>query len=176
MFDSISNAISRNLQYQLRSQHFQLFDGYPCGSIQLTIEKLRSLKVVGTAGNSDLKPNDVTSRLRDLGLNEARLEETLNIEIIGNYVSFLKRLKTQNFNIGQRNHGALKLEGFSRYEFELESIFKFLLVFSFQGSLLDAIWMYDAMQHVGPICSSPKEKLPNIDGVCVVGGDSHSSP
>jgi hypothetical protein len=37
--------------------------------------------------------------------------------------------------------------------------------------------MYDVVQHVGPIRSSPKEKgVSNIDGVCVGGGKSYSSP
>jgi hypothetical protein len=60
---------------------------------------------------------------------EARLEETLNIEVVGNSISFLKRGETQNFDIRQINHEALKLIRFSRYGFELESIFKFLLIF-----------------------------------------------
>jgi hypothetical protein len=33
--------------------------------------------------------------------------------------------------------------------------------------------MYGAMQHVGTIRSSSKEKFANIDGVRVVGGKSH---
>jgi hypothetical protein len=44
-------------------------------------------------------------------------------------MSFLKRVETQNFNTGRRNHEGLELIRFSRYDFELGSIFKFLLVF-----------------------------------------------
>jgi hypothetical protein len=35
--------------------------------------------------------------------------------------------------------------------------------------------MYGAMQHVGTIHFSSKEKFANIDGVRVVGGKSHST-
>jgi hypothetical protein len=40
-----------------------------------------------------------------------------------------KESGTQNFNTGQRDHEGLKLEGFLRYDFKLESIFKFSLFF-----------------------------------------------
>jgi hypothetical protein len=36
--------------------------------------------------------------------------------------------------------------------------------------------MYDDMTTIGPIYSSLKKSSPNIDGVCIVGGKSHSSP
>jgi hypothetical protein len=36
-------------------------------------------------------------------------------------------MEAQNFDIGQRNHEALKLVGFLRYDLEIESILKFLL-------------------------------------------------
>jgi hypothetical protein len=37
--------------------------------------------------------------------------------------------------------------------------------------------MHDGMHHVGPICSSPKEKLlPNIDGIHIVGGKVALTP
>jgi hypothetical protein len=57
-------------------------------------------------------------------------------------------METQNFDIGQRKQEGLKLEGFSRYDFELESIFKFPLVFK-----VCFLMQYesDVMQHVGPI-------------------------
>jgi hypothetical protein len=53
----------------------------------------------------------------------------MNIEVVGNSISFIKRGETHNFDNRQRNHEALKLIEFSRYDFELESIFKFLLIF-----------------------------------------------
>jgi hypothetical protein len=34
-----------------------------------------------------------------------------------------------DFDIGRRNYEAVKLVGFSRYDYDLESIFKFILVF-----------------------------------------------
>jgi hypothetical protein len=55
-------------------------------------------------------------------------------------------VKTQNFDIGRRNHEVLKSIGFSRYDFELDLIFlcffwivSFHYMIDFQGSLLDAI-------------------------------------
>jgi hypothetical protein len=56
-----------------------------------------------------------------------RLEETLNIKVVWNFISSLKRVETKNFDTGQRNQEGLKLVGFLRYYFEFESIFKFLL-------------------------------------------------
>jgi hypothetical protein len=53
----------------------------------------------------------------------------MNIEVVGNFLSFLKRVETQNCGTGRMDHEGLKLEGFSRYDFKLESIFKFLLIF-----------------------------------------------
>jgi hypothetical protein len=47
---------------------------------------------------------------------------TLNIEIVGNSISFLKRVESQKFDTERRNHEALKLIGFSRYDFKLELI------------------------------------------------------
>jgi hypothetical protein len=60
---------------------------------------------------------------------EARLGKTLNIEVVGDSIRFLKRVETQNFDIRQGNHEVLRLEGFSGYDFKSESFFKFLLVF-----------------------------------------------
>jgi hypothetical protein len=59
------------------------------------------------------------------GLNWSKIGGTLDIEVVGNFISFVKRGETQNFDNRRRNHEALKLIGFSRYAFELESIFKF---------------------------------------------------
>jgi hypothetical protein len=60
---------------------------------------------------------------------EARFEGILNIKIVGNSIRFLKRVKIQNFDAWRRKHEALNLEGFSRWDFELEPIVKFLLGF-----------------------------------------------
>jgi hypothetical protein len=72
---------------------------------------------------------EVTYRLRTLGLNEARSKGMLNIKVIGNYIDSLRRVKTQNFDVGRMKWEGLKLKGFLSYDFELESIFKFPLVF-----------------------------------------------
>jgi hypothetical protein len=81
------------------------------------------------------EPKEVTYQLRTLGLNEARSNGTLNIKVIGNYISFLKRGETQNFDIRRRNHEALRLIGFSRYGFQLESIFKFCFLMQYDSML-----------------------------------------
>jgi hypothetical protein len=61
-----------------------------------------------------IEPNEAIYPLRKLSLMEVRSTETLNIKIIGKSVRFLKRVETQNFDIGRRNNEALKLIGFSR--------------------------------------------------------------
>jgi hypothetical protein len=43
---------------------------------------------------------EVTYRLQNLGLIEARSVDTQNSEVIGNSISFLKRVETQNFKTG----------------------------------------------------------------------------
>jgi hypothetical protein len=49
--------------------------------------------------------------------------------------------ETQNFDTGRRNHELLKLEGISRYDFELEMIFfSFFLVFK-----VHFLMKYDSM-------------------------------
>jgi hypothetical protein len=52
----------------------------------------------------------------------------------------------------------------------------FLVFFGFQGSLLATIRMHHAMTTSGPIDPHQKKSSQNIDGVRVVGGNSHSSP
>jgi hypothetical protein len=74
------------------------------------------------------KPKEVTYRLQDLILEEPRPKETLNIKVIGDFINSLKRVEMQDFDIGWRNYEAVKLVGFSRCDYELESICKFLLV------------------------------------------------
>jgi hypothetical protein len=54
----------------------------------------------------------------------------LNIEVIGDFIKSLKRVEMQDFDVGRRNYEAVESVGFSRYDYELESIFKFLLVFN----------------------------------------------
>jgi hypothetical protein len=58
-----------------------------------------------------------------LGWIEARIAETLNNKDVGNFISFIRRVGTQNFDIGRKEHEGLKLKEFSRYDFESESIF-----------------------------------------------------
>jgi hypothetical protein len=65
------------------------------------------------------------------------LVETLNNNTVGNFISSLRRVGTQNFNIRRMNYEMVKLVGFSRYDYELESIF--LIFFCFQDLLLDAM-------------------------------------
>jgi hypothetical protein len=61
---------------------------------------------------------------------ESRFVETMNRKIVENLIRFLERVETQNFDTGRRNHEGSKFKGFSRYDFESESIFlKFRLVF-----------------------------------------------
>jgi hypothetical protein len=42
------------------------------------------------------KLKEVTYRLRNLGLEEVRPKETLNIKVIGDFINSLKGVKTQN--------------------------------------------------------------------------------
>jgi hypothetical protein len=104
------------------------------------------LKVVGDCWKFWFEPKEVTYRLQNLSLIAARSEKTLNIKVVGNSISFLERVETQNFDTGRRNHEVLKSIGFSRYDFELDLIFlsffwivSFHYMIDFQGSLLDAI-------------------------------------
>jgi hypothetical protein len=53
----------------------------------------------------------------------------MNIKVIGDFINSLKRVKTRNFDIERMKRDGLKLEGFFSYDFELESFFKFLLIF-----------------------------------------------
>jgi hypothetical protein len=55
--------------------------------------------------------------------------ETLNIKVVEDFINSLKRVKTKDLDIGRRYYEAVKLVGFSRYDYELESFCKFLLVF-----------------------------------------------
>jgi hypothetical protein len=122
-----------------------------------------------------IKPNGVIYWLRNLSLIEAKSRETLNIEVVGNSTSLLKRVQTQNFDTGWRNHKGSKLMGFSRYDFELESIFfKFLLFFRVRFLMQYECMMSSNMSALY-VPHQKKKILPNIDSVCIVGGKSRSS-
>jgi hypothetical protein len=71
----------------------------------------------------------VQGGFRVLSAIKARSREKLDIKVIENSISFVRREETQNFDAGRKDHEGLKQKWFSRYDFELESIFKFLLVF-----------------------------------------------
>jgi hypothetical protein len=130
--------------------------------------------------------NSVLDRSRYLGKFgiwahfQWKTDRTWNIKIIDHFIAFLTRGRAQGFDIGWKNYGALKLDRFSRYDFELESIFKFLLVFNsigldnFQGS------SYLCKCQIMGKCQSYKfltkrKVLPNIDSIHIIGGKSHSS-
>jgi hypothetical protein len=120
------------------------------------------------------KLKEVTYRHRNLGLEEERTKETLNIKIVGDFINSLKRVGTQNFDIRRRNYEAVNFIGFSRYDYDLELIFfKFLLVFKI------CFWMqHECMMSCNMSAlyvPHQNKRLPNIDGVCIIGGNSHSS-
>jgi hypothetical protein len=64
----------------------------------------------------------------------------MNIKVIGGFIHSLKRVETQNFDIRQMKWEGLKMKGFLSYDLELESIFKFLLVF-----IVCFLMQYDSM-------------------------------
>jgi hypothetical protein len=132
------------------------------------------------------RQNSVLDRLRYLGKFgiwahfQWKTDRTWNIKIIEHFIAFLTRGRAQGFDIGWKNYGALKLDRFSRYDFELESIFKFLLVLTsigldnFQGS------SYLCKCQIMAKCRSytfltKRKVLPNIDSIHIIGGKSHSS-
>jgi hypothetical protein len=107
-------------------------------------------------------------------LEEPRPKETLNINVIGDFINSPKRVETQNFDIGRRNFEAVKLVGFSRYDYDLELIFKILLVFK-----ICFLMQYECMMSCDMsslYVPYQKKRLPNIDGIRIIGGNSHSSP
>jgi hypothetical protein len=67
------------------------------------------------------EPQEVTYQLRNLILEEPRPKETMNIKVIGDFINSLKRVETQNFDIGRMKREGLKLKGFLSYDFDLES-------------------------------------------------------
>jgi hypothetical protein len=64
------------------------------------------------------EPKEMTYRLRNLSLKKAWSEETLHVEVVGNFISSLKRVETQNFDIRRRDHEGFNLEGFSSCDFK----------------------------------------------------------
>jgi hypothetical protein len=76
-------------------------------------------------------PPDGQGRMKDLqgGSFEMRSKLTLNTKVIGDFISSLEMVETQNFDTGWKNNEGLKLIGFSRYDFQLKSIIKFLSIF-----------------------------------------------
>jgi hypothetical protein len=72
----------------------------------------------------------------------------------------------QDIDIERRNYEAVELVGFSRYDYELESIFKFLLNFK-----VCFLIQYECMMacNMSVLYVLTKRKsLPNIDGIRVV--------
>jgi hypothetical protein len=128
-FYSISNAISGSIQNQHHSSPSQPSNSYTSATIGPMIRKLWVLRFVGSCWKFLFKPKELTYRLRNLGLEEAIPKETMNINVVVDFINSLKRVETQNFDIRRRNYEAVKLVGFSRYDYDLESVFKFLLVF-----------------------------------------------
>jgi hypothetical protein len=104
----------------------------------------------------------------------ARFVGALSIEVIENSICFLGGEKTQNFDTGQMIQKWLRLEGFSRYDFELESIFKLLLGFQLIFQMQYECMMPCNMSALY-IPYHNKKSSPNIDDVCIVSGNLHSS-
>jgi hypothetical protein len=68
----------------------------------------------------------------------------------------------------------LKLKGFLRYDFELELILKFPLVFK-----VCFLMQYECMMSYNMLALyvlTKRKGVPNIDDVRVIGGKTHSSP
>jgi hypothetical protein len=101
--------------------------------------------------------------------------ETLNNKVIGDVINSLKRVEMQDFDIKRRNYEAVELVRFSRYDYELELIFlKFLLVFK-----IYFVIQYECMMSCNMLAlyvPHQKKRLPNIDGIRILGDKSHSSP
>jgi hypothetical protein len=97
----------------------------------------------------------------------------MNIKVIRKFIYLLKRVETHNFDIGRRNQEALKLIRFLRYDFELESIFNFLLVFK-----INFLMQYECMMSCNrsALYVPHKKSSPKIDGVRIVNGKTQSSP
>jgi hypothetical protein len=77
-----------------------------------------------------VEPKEGAYRLQNLIIEELKPKETMNIKVIGDFINSIKRVETQNFDIRRTKQEGLQLKGFLSYDFKLESIFKFLLVFT----------------------------------------------
>jgi hypothetical protein len=114
----------------------------------------------------------VTYQLQNLGLEEVRPKETLNIKVVGDFINSPRRVETSNFDIRRRNYEAVKLVGFSRRDYGLESIFFFLFLLVFKICFL---MQYEYMISCN-MCAlhvpHQKKRLSNIDDVRVVGGET----
>jgi hypothetical protein len=111
---------------------------------------------------------EVTYRLWNLGQNDTRSTEALNIKVIGNFINSLKRVETQNFDIIRRKHEGLKLKGFSRYDFKLELIFLSFFWFSRLASWCNKNVRCHATYRPYTFLTKRKSSS-NIDGICIVG-------
>jgi hypothetical protein len=99
----------------------------------------------------------------------------MNTKVLDNFITFLTRGRTQNFDLERRNCDRLKLNDTISYDFSLRVNFKFLLV-RFPKFIL---FMKRHMQH-HDICWSytfitKRKTLPNIYGVRI-GNGSHTHP
>jgi hypothetical protein len=95
--------------------------------------------------------------------------ETLNNKVVGNAISFVRRVGTQNFDIERKEHEGLKLKRFSRYDFGSESNFlKFLFVFKVRFLMqYECMMPYNMSDLYIPY---QKKSSPNIDGVRILSG------
>jgi hypothetical protein len=58
------------------------------------------IEVIGNYWKFWFELKEITYPLQNLSAIEARIKETLNIEVVGKFVRFLKRVETQSFDIG----------------------------------------------------------------------------
>jgi hypothetical protein len=112
-----------------------------------------------------------------------KTRRTLNTEVIENFITLLTKGRTQNFYFDWRSHGQLKLIGPTIYDFPFESISIFLSLVTFvglHGFQSSSYWctcICEILTKCGSYMFLTKRKaLPNIDGVHIIGGKSHSPP
>jgi hypothetical protein len=90
----------------------------------------------------------------------------MNTRVLENFITFLTMGRTQNSDLERRNFDRLRLNDIIRYDFHFElisSFFRFLTFVrlkGFQSSSYSCTCII--MAYVGPIRSSPKEKLCQI--------------
>jgi hypothetical protein len=88
------------------------------------------------------------------------------MKILENFINFLMRGRSQNFDLEQRNYDWLKSNDIIRYDFfDLVSSFLSILTWvdfcGFQGSSYSCACICKIMPYVGPIHSIPKESFAN---------------